>query len=122
MAPGTVKILLLMRNEGVNMLHARNHVPGVMSAMAKGSKRRQMIFDIRGFMPEEYIDAGVWPENGFLFRGLKRVERYLLRAADGFVLLTEKVGTSCFPAFRIPRGSGRPIEVIPCCVDFARFD
>ena len=87
----------LMRREGVTILHARNHVPAVMSAIAKRFRGGQLIFDIRGFMPEEYVDAGVWPANGFLYRGLKRVERYLFRVSDAFVLLTEKAREIVFP-------------------------
>jgi glycosyltransferase involved in cell wall biosynthesis len=72
-------------------------------------------------MPEEYTDAGVWPENGYLYRGLKRVERYLLRVSDAFVLLTEKARDIVFPGCSDTDKLGRPIEVIPCCVDFERF-
>jgi glycosyltransferase involved in cell wall biosynthesis len=122
MAVGTWTILRIMRREGVNVLHARNHVPAVMSALAKKLKGGQLVFDIRGFMPEEYTDAGVWPENGYLYRGLKRVERYLLRVSDAFVLLTEKARDIVFPGCWDTDGSGRPIEVIPCCVDFERFE
>ncbi len=121
MAAGTRKILKLMRDEGVNVLHARNHVPGVMSAIAKRLRGGQLVFDIRGFMPEEYVDAGVWRENGFLYRGLKRVERYLFRVSDAFVLLTGKARDLVFPGSWDTDKFGRPIEVIPCCVDFARF-
>lgn len=121
-AQGTRKILQIMRREGVSVLHARNHVPALMAAVAKKFKGSRLIFDIRGFMPEEYTDAGIWPENGFLYRGLKRVERYLLRAADGFVVLTEKAREIVFPDSENTDIRGRPIEVIPCCVDFARFD
>jgi glycosyltransferase involved in cell wall biosynthesis len=122
MAVGARTILKLMRREGVNILHARNHVPGVMSAIAKRSGRAQMVFDIRGFMPEEYVDAGVWPENGVLYRGLKRVERQLFRVSDAFVLLTERAREIVFPGRTDTDKLERPIEVIPCCVDFARFD
>lgn len=121
MAMGTLAILRIIRREGVSILHARNHVPGVMSAVAKGLKGGHMVFDIRGFMPEEYTDAGVWPENGYLYRGLKRVERYLLRVSDAFVLLTEKARDIVFPGCSETDHLGRPIEVIPCCVDFERF-
>jgi glycosyltransferase involved in cell wall biosynthesis len=122
MAIGGWTILRIMRREGVNVLHARNHVPGVMCAMAKKLKGGQLVFDIRGFMPEEYTDAGVWPENGYLYRGLKRVERYLLRTSDAFVLLTEKARDIVFPGCSDVDNLGRPIEVIPCCVDFERFE
>lgn len=122
MAVGAWAILRIMRREGVSILHARNHVPGVMSAIAKRLKGGHLVFDIRGFMPEEYTDAGVWPENGYLYRGLKRVERYLLRVSDAFVLLTEKARDIVFPGCDDTDKFGRPIEVIPCCVDFERFD
>ncbi len=120
-AVGTQTILGLMRREGVNILHARNHVPALMGAIARKFRPAQMVFDIRGFMPEEYTDAGVWPENGYLYRGLKRVERYLLRVSDAFVLLTEKARDIVFPGCSDTDNLGRPIEVIPCCVDFERF-
>lgn len=122
MASGAWAILRIMRREGVEILHARNHVPGVMCAMAKKLRGGQLVFDIRGFMPEEYTDAGVWPENGYLYRGLKRVERYLLRVSDAFVLLTEKAREIVFPGCSDTDNSGRPLEVIPCCVDFERFE
>jgi glycosyltransferase involved in cell wall biosynthesis len=122
MAMGVWAILRIMRREGVAVLHARGHVPAVMTAMAKKFMGGRMIFDIRGFLPEEYTDAGVWPANGYLYRGLKRVERYLLRVSDGFVLLTEKARELVFPGSSDRDNSGRPIEVIPCCVDFERFE
>jgi glycosyltransferase involved in cell wall biosynthesis len=121
-AAGTRAILRIMRNEGVNVLHARNHVPALMCALAKRRTGAQLIFDIRGFMPEEYTDAGVWPENGYLYRGLKRVERYLLKSSDAFVLLTQKAREIVFPGRTETDERGRPIEVIPCCVDFDRFE
>ena len=121
MAKGAWTIGRIMRREGVSILHARNHVPAVMSVLAMRFHEAQLIFDIRGFMPEEYTDAGIWPENGYLYRGLKSVERYLLRVSDAFVLLTYKARELVFPGSGDTDVRGRPIEVIPCCVDFARF-
>jgi glycosyltransferase involved in cell wall biosynthesis len=121
-ARGTLAIIQLMRRENVTVLHARNHVPALMGALAKKVKGGRLVFDIRGFMPEEYTDAGVWPENGYLYHGLKRVERYLLRASDAFVVLTEKARVIVFPGCTDTDSSGRPVEVIPCCVDFERFE
>jgi glycosyltransferase involved in cell wall biosynthesis len=80
-----------------------------------------MVFDIRGFMPEEYTDAGVWPEGGRLYRGVKRVERFLFASSDAFIVLTEKAREILFPGRRDADERGRPVEVIPCCVDFRRF-
>jgi len=108
-----------------DILHCRVHVPALMAVIARKFSRSdpKILFDIRGFFPEEYTDAGIWPENGWLYRSAKRVERWLLHSSDGFVVLTEKARKILFPE-SLETGldaRGRPVEVIPCCVDLARF-
>src|SRR5439155_15435769 len=68
MAAGAWTILGIMRREGVDILHPRNHVPAVMSAVARKSRGGNLVFDIRCFMPEAYTDARFRPENGYLYR------------------------------------------------------
>jgi glycosyltransferase involved in cell wall biosynthesis len=120
-ARGALLAARLVRRERVGVLHARGHVPALMGAMVKLLVGGRLVFDIRGFMPEEYTDAGVWPEHGYLYRGAKLVERYLMASSDAFVVLTEKAREILFPGCEATDGQGRPIEVIPCCVDPARF-
>ncbi len=132
----------MMRRERIDILHARAHVPAVMAALArKGmSYRSELLFDIRGFVPEEYTDGGIWPEGGWLYRTVKRIERWLMRESDGFVVLTEKARQILFPSensalsiqhsalenpkskIQNPKSDSRPVEVIPCCVDLKRFE
>jgi glycosyltransferase involved in cell wall biosynthesis len=97
-----------------DLIHGRSHVGTAIGALATLFSRRRLIFDIRGFLAEEYVDSGNWRENGFLFRVTKAAERWLYRVADGFVVLTEKARES------IP-SCGKPLEVIPTCIDPARF-
>jgi glycosyltransferase involved in cell wall biosynthesis len=111
----------LLRRGETEVLHARGHVAALMAALAKRRAGGRILFDIRGFMPEEYTDAGVWPEGGTLYRGVKRVERFLFNSADAFVVLTEKAREILFPGRVETDERGRPVEVIPCCVDFKRF-
>ncbi|MEO6050721.1 MAG: glycosyltransferase [Pyrinomonadaceae bacterium] len=114
-----------IRENDLDILHGRVHVPALMGALArKFSKRKpKLLFDIRGFFPEEYTDAGVWPENGWLYRSAKRVERWLMKEADGFVVLTERAREILFPESKETGFDkrGRPVEVIPCCVDLNKF-
>ena len=118
---GARQISSLLRRKEFDVLHARSHVPMLMAALARkwSSHEPKLIFDIRGFFPEEYTDAGLWPENGRLYRSVKRVERWLMKEADAFVVLTNKAKQILFPDETA--GGGRPVEVIPCCVDLARF-
>jgi len=96
-----------------------------MGALARKLSRHKpkLLFDIRGFFPEEYTDAGIWPENGVLYRAAKAAERWLLKDADGFVVLTERAREILFPGSGATGADelGRPVEVIPCCVDLGRF-
>jgi Glycosyltransferase len=112
-------------NQKPDIIHGRSHVPTLMGALARkfSAHKPKLLFDIRGFFPEEYTDAGIWPEDGWLYRLAKRVERWLLREADGFVILTERARDILFPGAAESRidAKGRPVEVIPCCVDLSRF-
>ena len=89
----------LLGREKFDILHGRVHIATLMGALARKFSRTKpkLLFDIRGFFPEEYTDAGIWPENGWLYRSAKRVEKWLLRESDGFVVLTEKAREILFP-------------------------
>ena len=130
---GARKVRRLIKLENFDMLHCRIHVPALTAAIARkfSSKKPKILFDIRGFFPEEYTDAGIWPENGWLYRAAKRVEKWLMKEADGFVVLTEKAREILFPEISVDKNNpiasvfdkrGRPVEVIPCCVDLKRFE
>ncbi len=115
-----------MRKEKIDVLHARVHTPALMGALAKKFSRQKpkLLFDIRGFFPEEYTDAGIWKKDGGLYKSVKRVEKWLFKESDGFVVLTEKAREILFPesletGFDAAR---RPVEVIPCCVNLERFE
>ena len=104
-----------------DLLHARSHVGAAIGALAKKLTGARLIFDIRGFLPEEYVDSGNWPKDGVLFRLTKAAERSLYRSADAFVVLTERARETLFPASSSKQTAGRPVAVIPCCVSPERI-
>lgn len=122
---GTIRVWRMHRRASFDVLHCRVHVPGVMGAVARkfSRKKPKLLFDIRGFFPEEFVDAGIWRENGYIYRTAKCVEQWLMKESDGFVVLTEKAREILFPESRNSGFDfqGRPVEVIPCCVDLQRF-
>ena len=109
----------LVRRKRINVLHARAHVPMAMALLAQRFVRVKLIFDIRGLMAEEYADAGVWPHDSLRFRMVKKLERAGIRSADQIVVLTQRL-RDWLLAHELKRAE--QIEVIPCCVDFARFE
>jgi glycosyltransferase involved in cell wall biosynthesis len=116
----------LARRENIDVLHGRSIVATMMGVIAKKFSRRKpkVLFDIRGFFPEEYAEGGSWKMNGWLFRSVKRAESWLMKESDAFVILTEKARDILFPGSRETGFDkhGRPVEVIPCCVDLKRFE
>jgi glycosyltransferase involved in cell wall biosynthesis len=111
----------MARRHRIDVFHARAHVAAAMGLVARSLCGGRLLFDIRGFVPDEYVDAGAWSKNSLSYRLLKRAERGLLAAADGFVVLTEAAREILFPGCSDTDAAGRPIEVIPCCVDAVRF-
>lgn len=120
----------IARQNRVELIHGRAHVGTAVACLVAATvrPRPKVLFDIRGFNPEEYVDAGRWTETGVKFRALKFAEKRMLKAASGFVILTEAGRAAMFPTAQPAEGEGawvlpdgRPIQVIPCCVDPARF-
>ena len=108
----------LVREHGIEVLHARAHVPLAMALLAQRSTRAKLVFDIRGLMADEYADAGVWKEGSLKFRAVKALERAGIRRADQLVVLTRAMRE-----WLVGQGlaGAEKIEVIPCCVDFDRY-
>lgn len=108
-----------VRRQGINVLHARAHVPLAIALVARiFAPRCRIVFDVRGLMAEEYADAGIWAEGSLLFRAVKWLERVGLGRADQVIVLTEKmrewvVGSGLTDAEKV--------TVIPCCVGLSRF-
>ena len=100
----------------LDAIHARSHVPLAVGLIITALTRRKLIFDIRGLLAEEYVDAGRWVRGGAPYRITNRIQRAGLRRADGFVVLTERVRRALFGEQSTPR-----TYVIPCCADFDRL-
>lgn len=110
----------LVRENKIEMVHARGHIPATIAVALKRKFGIKMIFDLRGLMAEEYVDANHWPENGLRYRVTKTAERRILAAADAVVTLTDRI----WPIIRDWKGlRGRNVHhaVIPCCVDLSLF-
>lgn len=110
---------LVRRNE-IEMVHARSHIPATIALALKRKFGLKMIFDVRGLMAEEYVDARHWPKGGLRYRITKAVERRIFAATDAVVTLTERI----WPIIKEWDGlKGREVHhtVVPCCVDLSLF-
>jgi glycosyltransferase involved in cell wall biosynthesis len=115
---GAGLVAWLGRRHGLDVVHARAHVPAAMALLARvaGRRRQALIFDVRGLMAEEYEDAGRWRRDSVPFRLTKAVERAALRRAAGIVVLTERIREQLFGTAPRP-----DVSVIPCCADLLQI-
>lgn len=112
---GAWRAIGIVRRHGIGIIHARSAVPALMGAIARRFVPVKLLFDIRGLIAEEYADTGHWRRGGFLHRTTRAAEEKLRRSSDGCIVLTQRVCEELFA------GERRPIEVIPCCIEPARF-
>lgn len=111
-----------VRSSPIDLVHARSYPAASVGLRLKRGHGVPLLFDMRGFWPDERRDGGRWPDRSplgrTLYRHWKRIEAELLAEADHIVVLTaaarEVIEAS--PAYR-----GAPISVIPCCADFELF-
>ena len=110
----------LVRQNRIELVHGRSYIPATIALALKRKFGIKMIFDVRGLMAEEYVDARHWPEGGLRYRVTKAAERRIFAATDGVVTLTERI----WPIIKEWDGlKGRDVNhaVIPCCVDLSLF-
>ena len=102
------------------IVHVRGYVPGVIGLALKSVMRVRLIFDMRGFWPDEKVDAGTWRRDSLVYRVAKWFEKKLLQGADVVVSLTQ-AGVAAMREFPYLQGREVRFEVIPTCTDLALF-
>ena len=105
------------RKDDIGVIHARGYIPALVGVSLKWATGKKMVFDMRGFWPDEKVDAKAWSKDSLIYALFKRIERMLINRSDEIIVLTasaEKYLRKDFP--------GAAITVIPCCVDTGLFE
>ena len=118
---GTGWTLAYCLRHRIRIVHARSHVPAAIGLVAKRLLGCRLLFDMRGLLAEEYVDAGHWSATGLKFRLTKAMERLFFRDADAIVMLTRRIKAELTRQEPVLLARGDDIEVIPCSVDTTRF-
>jgi len=112
----------LVWREKIDVVHARGYVPLPMALFCKWVCRTKLVFDVRGLMAEEYVDAGHWRAGSLPFRITKWFERMAFRNADSVIVLTNRIREILQSTSKELPASRAPVRVIPCCVEVERFE
>src|SRR5712671_7386649 len=110
----------LVRDKQIEMVHARSHIPAAIALRLKRRFGVKMIFDVRGLLADEYVDAGHWQKGSIPYRITKTAEGRALAAADGVVTLTERIWP-VMSQWESLRNRDVVHQVVPCCADLELF-
>lgn len=114
----------LHRRERFDLVHCRSYIPARAGMALNRACGVRFLFDMRGFWPDEKVEGRNWdlanPLYAAVYRYFKRLETRLLITADHIISLTE-AGRKQLVARPELAEQGKPITVIPCCVDFDHF-
>jgi hypothetical protein len=113
---GAATAIRLTRRYGIDVLHVRGQVPGAMALGVLPFTRQKFVFDMRGLLAEEYVDAGTWKHGGLPYRITKWTERRCFHRAETIVVLTERARRESVPDWSRSR-----VHVIPTCADVDAF-
>jgi glycosyltransferase involved in cell wall biosynthesis len=79
----------LIRRKKIEVVHCRSHMPAFMVLFLRRLVPVKFLFDMRGFLPDEYVESGHWTRDRWEYRLAKRLEGRCLRAADSVVVTSE---------------------------------
>ena len=119
-AAGVLRGLACSARRSPDIVHGRSYFPTAIGhVIATLFPRARLLFDCRGMIGDEYVDAGHWTRDRIEYRLVKAYEGRAFHRADGVVVLTDALRRWLHEKGLLPRST--PVEVIPCCVDLDRF-
>ena len=89
------------RSNQSGIAHARGYVAGLVALLVKQRGRIRFLFDMRGFWPEEKVEAGHWTNRSIAYRVTKWCERRFFERSDAIAE----------PHFRSPKTT--PLPLLP---------
>jgi glycosyltransferase involved in cell wall biosynthesis len=111
----------LVRQNRIDLVHARSHIAATIALSLKRSFGLKMVFDVRGLMADEYVDANHWRKESVPYRLTKAMERRGFKDSEGVVTLTEAIWP-IIKEWEGLRGRENVVHaVVPCCADLELF-
>jgi glycosyltransferase involved in cell wall biosynthesis len=114
----------LHRSNSFDITHCRGYLPAMAGRFLKHKFGVKLLFDMRGFWPDERVEGGIWnrsnPVFNLVYNYFKKQEKKLFKSADAIVSLTNS-GKRIIKKWPYMKNINTDITVIPCCADFDHF-
>lgn len=117
---GIAQATRIVRQNDIQIVHCRSYLGTMIGLAVKRRTGVKLVFDMRGFWPDERVEGGIWRAGSLVYRYFKRVERRLFLNADHVVSLT-RAGVREIQQMPYLRGKMPPVSVIPTCTNLDMF-
>jgi len=117
---GIAQATRIVREADIQVVHCRSYIGSMIGMAVKKRTGAKLIFDMRGFWPDERVEGGIWRAGSAPYRFFKRVERKLFLNADHVVSLT-RAGVREIAQMPYLKGRMPPVSVIPTCTNLTLF-
>lgn len=111
-----IKVIITKK---IEIIHARSYLPAFMGYVVGLMFGTKLIFDMRGFFADEYVDNGTWRSESRVYRIVKKLERVMINKSEAIVVLTSEAKKILVEHFWV---NDQKIYVIPCCVKYNNLD
>lgn len=109
----------LMLFKKITIIHARSYPPLFSVLLIKKICKVKIIFDMRGFWPEELVDSGRIKNNSIYYKTLKFLEKKSILSSDWIIALTpeaQDIIKNNYPSAKLKT------SWMPTCVDEDKFE
>ncbi len=108
------------KNETYNLIHCRSSAIGPVALALKVKYKSKLIFDMRGWWPDEKKESGSWKSMVYfpIYKYFKKIEKRLFSESDYAISLTNAGLDEIIK--RNLKNKDR-VKIIPTCVDFDSF-
>lgn len=116
---GLFSSLLYLVRFKISIIHIRSLLPGLMILPLKAIFRFKLIFDMRGFWPDEKADRAGWLRSSYKYLLAEYFQQKLISKSDKVVTLTNQAKKNILEEIHLTHSSR--VETIPTCTDTDRF-
>ena len=85
-----LRICLIFFKKKFDLIHIRGYVPMILGLILKRIYSARLLFDTRGFWPDEKLDRAGWHKSSLKYKFFKFAEKTFLNKSDAIVCLTNE--------------------------------
>lgn len=116
---GMLSVFYVIKKAKIDIIHARGVIPAFIAFLPAKLFKVKFFFDSRGLLADKYVGGGLIKYNSLSYKVMRLGEEIVLKNSNYFTVETYRHAEVIKNNYN---GLISKMNVIPCCVDTAKFD